>query len=172
MCRCCTVHPSGFYAWLKRPLSKRALEDERQTELIREAWKDSGKVYGYRKLHDDLLDQGETCCPNRVARLARLAGIKAQIGYKRRPGSYGGKPSVVVDNTLDRQFDVAAPDKAWVTDITYIRTNEGFAYLAVVIDLYSRGVLSAGRCKAARPPMWSCRPCSWPSGAGSRRARC
>jgi len=58
-------------------------------------------------------DQGETCCPNRVARLAGLAGIKAQIGYKRRPGGYGGKPSVVVDNTLDRQFDVDAPDRAW-----------------------------------------------------------
>jgi len=103
--------------------------------------KDSGKVYGYRKLHDDLLDQGGTCCPNRVARLAKLAGIKAQIGYKRRPVSYGGKPSLVVDNTLDRQFDVAAPDRVWVTDITYIRTLEGFAYLAVVIDLYSRRVI-------------------------------
>jgi hypothetical protein len=55
--------------------------------LIRQAWSDSGKVYGYRKLHDDLLDQGETCGPNRVARLTRLAGIKAQIGYKRRPGA-------------------------------------------------------------------------------------
>ena len=116
-------------------------EDARQTELIREAWKDSGKVYGYRKLHDDLLDQGEACCPNRVARLASLAGIKAQIGYKRRPGSYGGKPSLVVDNTLDRRFDVEAPDRVWVTDITYIRTLEGFAYLAVVIDLYSRRVV-------------------------------
>jgi len=104
-------------------------------------WEDSGKVYGYRKLHDDLLDQGETCCPNRVARLASLAGIKARIGYKRRPCSYGGKPSRVVDNTLARQFDVAAPDKAWVTDITYIRTQEGFASLAVVIDLYSRRVV-------------------------------
>jgi transposase InsO family protein len=116
-------------------------EDARQTELIRTAWKDSGKVYGYRKLHDDLLDQGETCCPNRVARLASLAGIKAQIGYKRRPGSHGGKPSLVVDNTLDRQFDVDAPDRVWVTDITYIRTLEGFAYLAVIIDLYSRRVV-------------------------------
>ncbi|MDP9591326.1 UNVERIFIED_ORG: hypothetical protein J2W19_003902 [Shinella zoogloeoides] len=85
------------------------------------AWEESGKVYGYRKLHDDLLDQGEMCCPNRVARLTRLAGIKAQIGYKRRPGIYGGRPAVAIDNTLDRQFDVAAPDKAWVTDITYIR---------------------------------------------------
>ncbi len=141
MCRLLRVHPSGFYAWLKAPLSKRAIEDRRQTELLRSSWEDSGKVYGYRKLHDDLLDQGETCCPNRVARLTRLAGIKAQIGYMRRPGSYGGKPSVAVDNTLDRQFDVEVPDKAWVTDITYIRTLEGFAYLAVVIDLYSRRVI-------------------------------
>lgn len=126
---------------MKNPLSRRAKEDIRQTELLRQAWEDSGKVYGYRKLHDDLLDQGETCCPNRVARLASLAGIKARIGYKRRPGDYGGKPSRTVDNTLARQFDVAAPDKAWVTDITYIRTQEGFAYLAVVIDLYSRRVV-------------------------------
>lgn len=148
MCRCLRIHPSGFYAWLRNPLSKRAREDARQTELIRMAWKDSGKVYGYRKLHDDLLDQGETCCPNRVARLAGLAGIKAQIGYRRRPGAYGGKPSVVVGNTLDRQFDVEAPDRVWVTDITYIRTLEGFAYLAVVIDLYSRRVV--GWCMQSR----------------------
>lgn len=90
-----------------------------------------------------------------MARLARLAGIKAQIGYKRRPGSYGGKPSVVVDNTLDRQFDVEAPDRVWVTDITYIRTQEGFAYLAVVIDLYSRRVIDAEQadngCRSAGP---------------------
>lgn len=141
MCRCLRIHPSGFYAWLKNPLSTRAREDARQTELMRKAWTDSGKVYGYRKLHDDLLDQGETCCPNRVARLGKLAGIKAHIGYKRRPGAYGGRPSVIVDNTLDRQFDVEAPDRVWVTDITYIRTLEGFAYLAVVIDLYSRRVV-------------------------------
>ncbi len=64
MCRCLRIHPSGFYAWLKNPLSNRAREDARQTRLIRTAWKDSGKVYGYRKLHDDLLDQGETCGPN------------------------------------------------------------------------------------------------------------
>ncbi|MCM2397887.1 IS3 family transposase [Rhizobium sp. S95] len=141
MCRLLHVHPSGFYAWLKNPLSKRASKDKRQTDLLFQAWQESGKVYGYRKLHDDLLDQGEMCCPNRVARLTRLAGIKAEIGYKRRPGIYGGRPSVVVDNALDRQFDVGAADKAWVTDITYIRTCEGFAYLAVVIDLYSRRVI-------------------------------
>ena len=142
MCCCLRIHPSGFYAWLKNPLNKRAREDARQTELIRTAWKDSGKVYGYRKLHADLLDQGETICPNRVARLARQENIKAEIGYKRRPGSYGGRPSVIVDNTLDRQFDGDTSDRVWVTDITHTRTQEGFAYLAVVIDRYSRLVIS------------------------------
>tara|TARA_R110002012_G_scaffold313515_1_gene525168 strand:- start:203 stop:703 length:501 start_codon:yes stop_codon:yes gene_type:complete len=125
MCRVLMVYFSGFYAWLKEPLSQRALEDARQTDLLQQAWTDSGKVYGYRKLHDDLLDQGETCSENRVARLTSLAGISAQIGYKRRSGRYGGKPAVVADNTLDRQFEVEAPDVVWVTDITYIKTHEG-----------------------------------------------
>jgi len=141
MCRMLCVHFSGFYAWLKEPLSQRALEDARQTELIHQAWTDSGKVYGYRKLTDDLRDAGETCSENRVARLTGLAGITAQIGYKRRPGRYGGKPAVVADNTLDRQFEIDAPDTVWVTDITYIRTHEGWSYLAVVIDLFSRRVV-------------------------------
>lgn len=141
MCRMLHVHPSGFYAWLRQPFSKRGAEDQRQTALLRQAWQDSGKVYGYRKLHDDLLDQGETCCPNRVARLARMAGIRAQIGYKRRTVRYGGKPSIAVNNTLNRQFEVGSPDQVWVTDITYIRTCEGFAYLAVIIDLYSRRIV-------------------------------
>ncbi len=142
MCRSLCIHPSGFCAWLRNPLSKRAKEDVRQTELIREAWEESGKVYGYRKLHDDLLDQGETCSANRVARLASVwLGAKRRLAINGAPGSYNGKPSMVVDNTLDRQFDVTVPDKAWVTDITYIRTQQGFACLAVVIDLYSRRVV-------------------------------
>ena len=62
MCRMLMVHFSGFYAWLKEPLSLRAQEDARQTDLIQQAWADSSKVYGYRKLHDDLLDAGEICC--------------------------------------------------------------------------------------------------------------
>ncbi|AGI67387.1 hypothetical protein OAN307_c17220 [Octadecabacter antarcticus 307] len=98
-------------------MSQRGLEDVRQTDLIQQAWTNSGKVYGYRKLHpshglqanhcravDDLLDQGETCSENRVARLASLAGITAQIGYKRRLGRQGGKPAVAADNTLDRNY--------------------------------------------------------------------
>lgn len=141
MCRALRVHFSGFYAWLKEPLSHRAQEDERQTELIRQAWSDSGKVYGYRKLTDDLRDQGESISENRVARLASLAGIAAQVGYKRRPGRYGGKPAVVAENRLEQRFETSAPDQVWVTDITYLRTHEGWLYLCVVIDLFSRRVI-------------------------------
>ncbi|WP_300519031.1 IS3 family transposase [Aliiroseovarius sp.] len=141
MCRVLRVHFSGFYAWVKEPLSHRAQEDIRQTELIRQAWADSGKVYGYRKLTDDLRDQGERISENRVARLASLAGIAAQVGYRRRPGRYGGKPAIVAENRLEQRFEASAPDQVWVTDITYIKTHEGWLYLCVVIDLFSRRVV-------------------------------
>jgi putative transposase len=141
MCRVLKAHHSGFYAWLKTPLSNRAKDDLRLTGLLKEAWLESGCVYGYRKLHDDLRSMGEACSANRVARLTRLAGIKAQIGYKRKAGFYGGKPAVTAPNHLNRNFEMDAPDQAWVTDITYIKTHEGWLYLAVVIDLYSRRVI-------------------------------
>lgn len=80
MCHCLCIHPSGFYAWLKAPISKRAKEEDRQIALIRQAWHDSDKVCVYGKLLYDLRDQGESCCPNHIARLAGLAGIKAQVG--------------------------------------------------------------------------------------------
>lgn len=83
MCRCLRIQPSGFYAWQNSPFSQSARDDAWQTELIRQAWNGSGQVNGYRKLRDDLVDQGETCHPNRVARLTKLAGIKAQICYER-----------------------------------------------------------------------------------------
>lgn len=141
MCRVLKVHRSGFYAWLKIPLSRRGKDDRRLTGLIKQSWLESGCVYGYRKIHDDLRGLGESCCPNRVARLARLSGIKAQTGYKKNPGSYGGKPAIVATNQLGQSFDALAPDQTWVTDITYIKTYEGWLYLAVVIDLYSRRVI-------------------------------
>ena len=162
MCRCLRIHPSGFYAWLRNPLSKRAREDARQIELIRKARKESGMVYGYRKLHDDLLDQGETICWNRVVRLARQAGIKARIGYRRQPGSHGGKPSVIVGNTLDRQFDVEVSDKVWVTDITYIRTQEaeeqgGFHPFGSGFPVHQQGlgfIPEASQSGAFHEPVW------------------
>jgi len=135
------VHPSGYYAWLKEPHSKRYKENKRLLGLIKQAWLESGCVYGYRKVHDDLRDLGEACGVNRVGRLMQQEGIKAQVGYGRRPGPKSGSPSVVAPNQLNRQFDQKRPDQAWVTDITYIRTHEGWLYLAVVIDLFSRQVV-------------------------------
>ena len=80
MCRVLRVHISGFYAWLKEPLGCCAQDEARHADLIRRAWTASGKVYRYRKLTDDLRDQGERISENRVARLASLAGIAAQVG--------------------------------------------------------------------------------------------
>ena len=78
---------------------------------------------------------------NHIARLAQIAGIKAQVGYKRKTGKYGGKTSVVATNHLQQNFDISSPDQDWVTDITYIKTHEGWLYLSVVIDLFSRHVV-------------------------------
>ncbi len=98
-------------------------------------------VYGYRKVHHDLLGLGERCAENTVARLMQAEGLRAQIGHKHRPGRHGTKPSIVAANQLEQKLDVAEPDQVWVTDITYIRTYEGWLYLAVVIDLYARKVV-------------------------------
>lgn len=79
-------------------------------------------------------DLGERCGKHRVARLLRLEGLRSQTGYRRRPGMRGGQPAVVAPNHLQRQFAVAEPNQSWVTDITYIRTHEGWLYLRSVFN--------------------------------------
>jgi len=141
MCTVMQVHPSGYYAWKTQPVSARAMQDQRISAHIRQCWEDSGRVYGYRKISRDLRERGETCGKHRVARLMRLAGLRSHTGYSRRPGSRGKRPSVVAPNVLQRQFQVDAPNQVWVTDITYIRTHEGWLYLATVMDLFSRKIV-------------------------------
>lgn len=140
LCRLLEVHPSGYYAWCNVPRSAREIEDERLTGLIKQFWLESGGIYGYRKIHRDLRDIGERCGKHRVRRLMRLAGLRAQVGY-RRPRQKSGPASVVAPNRLQQQFNVAEPNEAWVSDITHIRTHEGWLYLAVIVDLYSRRVI-------------------------------
>ncbi len=141
LCRTLDVHRSGFYAWLKQPLSKRAVEDQRLLGLIKQSWLESGLAYGYRNITKDLKDLGEDCGKNRIHRIMREEGIRSQRGYKRHRGFSGGDVSHIAPNTLDRQFDADKPDLAWVTDFTFIRTHEGWLYLTVVIDLFSRQVI-------------------------------
>ncbi|WP_256853800.1 IS3 family transposase, partial [Pantoea sp. Fr+CA_20] len=140
LCRALDVHPSGFYAWLHQPHSQRHQADLRLTGQIKQFWLESGCVYGYRKIHLDLRDSGQQCGVNRVWRLMKRAGIKAQVGYRSPRGRKGGA-SIVSPNRLQRQFNPDAPDERWVTDITYIRTHEGWLYLAVVVDLFSRKII-------------------------------
>jgi len=140
LCHLLDVHPSGYYAWQKEPKSKRVKANERLTGLIKQFWFESGGIYGYRKIHSDLRDHGESCGENRVYRLMKNAGLKAQVGY-RKPMHRGGSSHIVAPNRLQRQFTPEQPDQSWVTDITYIRTHEGWLYLAVVLDLFSRRVI-------------------------------
>ncbi|WP_434082424.1 IS3 family transposase [Acinetobacter venetianus] len=140
LCSTLDVHHSGYYAWLKQPLSKTARKRQQLSGLIKQFWLESGGVYGYRKIHCDLKDVGESCGINRVHRLMKANGLKSQRGY-RKPRVYAGTPAVIAANTLDRQFNPTHPNQLWVTDITYIRTHEGWLYLAVVIDLFSRIVV-------------------------------
>ncbi len=124
MCRVMKVHPSGFYAWKHVPESARTIENRRILVQIKQCWIQSGTVYGYRKIADDLQDLGERCGEQRVYRLMKSDGLRSQTGYRRKPRHLGGKPASVAPNHLARQFDVQTPNEAWVTDITYIRTHE------------------------------------------------
>jgi putative transposase len=141
LCAMLNVHPSGYYAWCRTPHSPRAIEDQRLLGQIKQSWLESGTVYGYRKVWNDLRELGERCGKHRIYRLMRQASLRSQTGYGRRPGPKGGKPAVVAPNHLQQQFNVREPNRVWVTDITYIRTHEGWLYLAAVIDLFSRQVI-------------------------------
>ncbi|MGV0986648.1 MAG: IS3 family transposase [Limnohabitans sp.] len=141
LCTVMDVHPSGYYAWKKQPISDKVRDDQRLLGILKQAWLESGCVYGYRKLTLDMRDLGERCGKHHVARLLRREGIRSQTGYRRRAGGRGGKPAVVAPNHLNRQFTPDGVNQSWVTDITYIRTHEGWLYLAVVLDLFSRQVI-------------------------------
>jgi putative transposase len=140
MCQILGVARSGFYAWIHVPLSARAIENERLLELIQESYVASGRIYGSPRIFLDLREAGEYVGHNRVARIMRANGIRAIRGYK-APRYFTSVPSVIAPNLLNRQFTVERPDSAWVTDITYIRTWEGWLYLAVVMDLHSRMII-------------------------------
>lgn len=141
MCNILNINRSGFYAWLKKQMSNRAIEDNRLLGKIKQFWLESGCTYGYRNITIDLKNDGEICGKNRIHRIMRANKIRALRGYKRHRGFKNSKQHPAAPNTLNREFTVDQPDQAWVTDFTYIRTYEGWLYLTVVIDLFSRKVI-------------------------------
>ncbi len=140
LCRLLGVHRSGFYAWRHKPESNRSKEDRRILGLIKESFEASQGIYGSKRIFCDLREVGETCGVHRVARIMRENKIAALRGYKSHRFHYH-KPAKAAPNRLSQQFAMQMPDEAWVTDITYIRTFQGWLYLAVVLDLFSRKVI-------------------------------
>jgi len=140
MCRLLDVAPSGYYAWLKKPNSDRAVEDKRLLKLIRVSFAASQGVYGAPRVFLDLREAGETCSKHRVARLMRENNIRAKAGYRTRR-YVAGKPFELIPDLVKREFEVSRPNRVWVSDITYIRTWEGWLYLAIVMDLFSRKIV-------------------------------
>lgn len=140
MCEVLGVARAGYYAWLKDPVPDRAEEDARLLKLIRASFIASHGIYGAPRILLDLREGGETCSKHRVARLMRENGLRALHGYRIRHIPVQ-KPPALIPNLLRRQFTVSRPNEAWVTDITYIRTWQGWLYLAVVMDLFSRRIV-------------------------------
>ena len=139
MCRVMTVSASGYYDWAARSPSQRSQTNARLTTRIRESFAASDRTYGSPRVWRDLQDWGEDCSENRVARLMQAAQLKARSKRRRLPGDSGQRPEhSIAANILDRQFEAAEPNQRWVADFTYVWTAEGWLYVAVVLDLYSR----------------------------------
>jgi len=141
MCRLLRVKASGFYAWRRRGPSRRARDDERLKRRICAVHAESDGVYGSPKVRDELLDAGERVGRHRVARLMRELGLNGCPKKRYKVTTDSDHGFNVAPNRLARDFTATAPNQRWVADITYIRTAEGWLYLAVVLDLYSRAVV-------------------------------
>ena len=142
MCEALGVSRSGFYAWLTRPPSERARQHEALAGEIRKSFLDSDRTYGARRVWHDVLAAGFYCGLHVIERQMRLNALKARPRRRRLPADTGARPVTELPaNILDRQFDAPAPNRKWVADFTYIWTAEGWLYVAVVLDLYSRRIV-------------------------------
>ncbi len=135
------VSPSGYYAWLRRPESRRSRDDRRLLVEIRAIHRESRRTYGSPRMHRELRERKYECGRHRVARLMRQDGLKGTHRSKFRVTTDSEHKWPVAPNRLGRRFEVDTPDTVWAGDITYIRTREGWLYLAVLLDLCSRRVV-------------------------------
>lgn len=141
MCRKIKVSRSGYYQWCKRDESPRKKKDRELKEIILAIYIKYKKRYGSPRIHDELHEMGIPCSKKRVERLMREQGIRAQHKRQFRVTTNSKHNYPVAPNLLNRQFHVNAPNRVWATDITYIRTFEGWLYLAAVMDLFSRKIV-------------------------------
>ena len=166
LCRVLGMSVSGYYAWRSRPESARAKANRSLLEEIRQIHEGSGGAYGAPRVHAVLRSLGRAAGLNRVARLMRQAGLRGLAALPRRvrtTDSRHGYP--IAPNRLGRDFTAAAPNQVWLGDLTYVRTGEGWLFLAAVLDLHTRKIVGwspfdrrARRCKPESPS----RPSRWP----------
>ena len=141
MCTLLKVSRSGYYTWLKRPESRRSRENRALQDKIRVFHAASHGIYGSPKIPRDLIDDGVRCGKNRVARIMREAGIRSRTKKKFKATTNSRHNLPVAPNLLNQDFTVDAPDRTWVSDITYIHTEKGWLYLAVLLDLFNREIV-------------------------------
>lgn len=141
LCDVLEVSRSGYYAWTKREPPARALSDAQLKAEIAAVHRQSRGTYGSPRVHAELRSKGARVSRKRVERLMREDGIQARRKRPFRRTTDSNHTQPIAPNVLDRQFDVKAPNHAWVTDVTYIPTDEGWLYLAAILDLFSRRVV-------------------------------
>jgi putative transposase len=141
MAKVFNVSRSGYYSWKNRPESERSMRNKELMIEIKKIFNKSRQTYGYNRIYKGLQKDKIDCGINRVAKLMRENGIKAKAAKKYKATTDSNHKNTVSENILDRQFNVSQPNKAWASDITYIWTQEGWLYLCVIIDLFSRKIV-------------------------------
>jgi putative transposase len=142
LCKALDVSTSGFHDWLNRKPAKRTLENEVVLGLIRHSFLESDRTYGARRVWKDVLAEGMSCGLHRNERLMHENALKARPRRRRLPSDTGLREiHAIAPNILDRQFHAVAPNRKWIADFTYLWTDEGWLYVAAVIDLFSRRVV-------------------------------
>lgn len=141
MCRVLEISEQGYYAWRKRPESRRFRQNRELMDHVQVVFEDNRRRYGSPRVYRELRAQGRSCGRHRVARLMRDGGLRAKAARKYRVTTDSSHGKAPAGNELNRKFDPPAPNRVWAGDITYVWTGEGWMYLAVFIDLYSRMVV-------------------------------
>ncbi len=141
LCQVLEISRSGFYAWLSRPVSDRKESNQQLLLKIRESHERSRETYGYRRIYYDLRAELKTLGKNRVFRLMQHYGIRAKTKRKFKMTTDSNHSKPISDNKLNREFTANKPNQRWVSDITYIPTMEGWLYLSVIMDLFSRKII-------------------------------
>jgi transposase InsO family protein len=142
MCAVLEVSPAGYYAWRERPLSARVTTNATLLAAIRDVHQGSGRRYGSPRVHAALRAQGRSFSRGRIERLMRRYGIRAIMAKPRRVCTTDSRHALpIAPNLIARDFTAAAPNRIWLADITYIPTDEGWLYLAAIMDLFSRKIV-------------------------------